>query len=182
MYRSWDCVKKYKSDPTARLVVRRCLNLAFFPEQCVVTTFKDIINFAITSGLNIMFQKFFFSKFQLTYFGEFDSCGFCIKPPVFDVRFWSVFTRIKKQVPRTTNCVESWHKSLNNRTEIAHPNLGKFLSLIQKEEELVRFGLSRAKSGNIEFSRRNYEKEEKLRVVADNYDLFENYGFFYCSG
>ncbi len=37
-------------------------------------------------------------------------------------------------IPRTTNSVEGWHRSLNKTTEIAHPIIAKFFTkLIEKK-------------------------------------------------
>lgn len=81
-------------------------------------------------------------------------------------------------MPRTTNGVESWHRILNNRCEIAHPNIGKFITIIQKEEELTRFKMTQCINGNLETLQKNYQWEEKIRLIADNFDMFTEESYF----
>jgi hypothetical protein len=55
--------------------------------------------------------------------------------PRYRCEFWNCYTRVLMQLPRTINVAEAWHRSLNSLTDLAHPNLGKFINNIQKEEE-----------------------------------------------
>ena len=93
-------------------------------------------------------------------------------------KVWSAYERVITSKPRTTNTNEAWHKGLKNKIGISHPNFGRFLNSLQKEEELVRCGLLMAENGILEFPRQNFQTERKIFIVVSNYANFEEYGFF----
>jgi maltose-binding protein MalE len=37
-----------------------------------------------------------------------------------------------KQIPKTTDSVEAWHKKINQKITMAHPNIITFIQIIQK--------------------------------------------------
>ena len=55
----------------------------------------------------------------------------------------------------------------------AHPNLGKFITSLQKEEELVRCKMIKASDGSLKISK-NFKTEERLRICVKNYSLFSS--------
>ncbi|KAF7699640.1 hypothetical protein CDIK_1097, partial [Cucumispora dikerogammari] len=169
--------ENYKKDEKTKSIVRRCLNLSFVKTDKIETEFQQ---------LKEKYKKFirkneqikqFITYFQQTYIGETDNSGVYVLP-LFKKELWSVYNRTINSIPRTTNSVEAWHKSLNSRINHAHPNIAMFINVIQKEEEVLRLFLSRAKSGKVDFSKINLKKEEKLRIIVNNYNNYERKGFF----
>lgn len=49
-------------------------------------------------------------------------------PPLFSPDIWSVFNRVKLELPRTTNTAESWHRKLNRLT--SHPGKNHITNVI----------------------------------------------------
>jgi hypothetical protein len=74
--------------------------------------------------------------------------------------------------------VENWHGNLNKKMRFPHPNIGKFISSIQKEEELVRVAIIRGKNGIIEYKRCNDVKNSRPKIVLKSFGDFVGYGFF----
>jgi hypothetical protein len=79
---------------------------------------------------------------------------------------------------RTTNTVEAWHRGINKKLGVVHPNIGNFINCLQKEEEIVRCNFLKATMGLIEYPKRNWEKEGKFYNIVKNYEWFESFGFF----
>jgi hypothetical protein len=63
-------------------------------------------------------------------------------------------------LPRTTNIAEAWHRSFNYSVERSHPNLGKFINNIQKEEEKTRVKILQWNQGLIELQEFMNKKNE----------------------
>ena len=80
-------------------------------------------------------------------------------------------------IPRTINYVETWHRKLNHRTDIAHPNIGKFINSQQKEQENVRCKILKAEIVKFDIAERNFYKEYKLKFCLLRYYLFNENGF-----
>ncbi|KAG0431131.1 hypothetical protein DMUE_5590 [Dictyocoela muelleri] len=92
--------------------------------------------------------------------------------PLFPPLFWNVFDRIFSNVVRTTNSAEGWHRVINFRTQMFHPNIAHFLNEILGEEEKHNFDLCMCLIEKITISK-NIKKEEKIRLIIENIDLFE---------
>ncbi|KAG0442238.1 hypothetical protein DMUE_0425 [Dictyocoela muelleri] len=56
---------------------------------------------------------------------------------IFFVHFWSVVTRVKNDIPKTTNNLEGWHRSLNNNFLCSHPSMYEFSEEIKKQHAIV---------------------------------------------
>jgi hypothetical protein len=120
----------------------------------------------------------FIKYFEETYIGIYSIEKILIKKPMFPIEFWNTHERVLRNLPRITNSVEAWHRSLNQKSMVSHPNICRFISTIQKEEELVKFNLIRNENGMLQTSTRNLCKEENLRVVVENYENFIGDGFY----
>jgi hypothetical protein len=101
--------------------------LAFLEPNDVFSYFKVleaelIQNNNILSNLNC-----FHEYFKRMYIGSSEED----KDAIFPIHFWNVHHRILKSVPRTTNASEGFHRSLNNNTYISHPNIARFINILQ---------------------------------------------------
>ncbi|KAG0430996.1 hypothetical protein DMUE_5600 [Dictyocoela muelleri] len=56
---------------------------------------------------------------------------------IFSPAFWSVADRILNNASITTNCLEGWHRSLNNNFIRAHPSLLEFGNELKKQHAQV---------------------------------------------
>lgn len=64
---------------------------------------------------------------------------------------WSPCSRVLLNIPRTTNRVEGWHRSINQDYISHHPNTARFIEVGQKDE--MRF----------EFIQVDYQKRSKVK-------------------
>lgn len=167
----------YKNNFEVNRIIRMFLNLVFVPIDCVVLEFKKILDYTEEMNLKNILLKFIEYLIK-NYIGEFDDNLVILKAPFFKFSLWNANERVVKRVPRTTNVVEAWHKSLKSKIGVTHPNVGRFINTLQKEEEMVRINLIKSKEGILEYSRVKFEKEAKLFTVVKNYKNFENMGFF----
>ena len=69
--------------------------------------------------------------------------------PIYKITFWNVYSRVRKNVARTTNSAEAWHRTLNFRNQVAHPNIAQLINEILNEEIKHEFDIARATAGLI---------------------------------
>ncbi|RVD93284.1 hypothetical protein TUBRATIS_001850 [Tubulinosema ratisbonensis] len=118
----------------------------------------------------------FLFYFKKTYIGSSRNSGIFEK--IYDPKFWSVYSRILKNLPRTTNSVEAWHRNLNQKSLIAHPNIAKFIDIIKKENEKTRFNITQIFNGSFSFNLFNPSKEVKLQIILNNFNHFKELNYF----
>ena len=68
--------------------------------------------------------------------------------PTFPINFWNMFYRTDDELPRTNNAVEGWHRGFQEHVSACHPVFWKFLEILQKEETVVRVGISQNEGGH----------------------------------
>jgi hypothetical protein len=78
--------------------------------------------------------------------------------------------------PRTTNCLEAWHRNFNFRCNTAHLNLGGFIDVLIHEVEKIRIVISQTKK-QMYIDKNNLLKKNRFKFWL-NYDLFSNFEFF----
>ena len=64
-----------------------------------------------------------------------------------------MFDRVLSDLTRTTNIVESWHREMNERVGVAHPNIAHLVKIFKQEEEKTYLGLNQDFQGNLNTSR-----------------------------
>lgn len=112
-----------------KLLLRKIFNLVYVPEEKIFEEYfktrKKI------ESLNGDFTEFF-KYFESNYLGTLEKEGRFIKS------FWSCQKRVLKEITRTTNSLEGWHRNLNFKCNIPHLNLGKFIEKLLMEVERIR--------------------------------------------
>jgi hypothetical protein len=48
----------------------------------------------------------FIEYFESVYIGIYDKNNILLKPPMYPIKFWNAFDRVKGGIPRTTNALE----------------------------------------------------------------------------
>lgn len=74
--------------------------------------------------------------YEQTYIGQIGNAG--IIKSLYKREFWNVYLRVQSNIDRTTNCAESWHRVLNFRAHVPHPNIAQFVSEILGKDEKTR--------------------------------------------
>ena len=91
---------------------------------------------------------------------------------IYEKTFWSRNNRILMEVPRTTNILEAWHRTLNAAIGISHPNIARFIQVLFEFEERERVYILQIRSGrNLELRNTNYEKEYKLKILLKSFEI-----------
>lgn len=159
----------YINDIDTKNVIRNFLNLAFVPKEFVIENFKNLI---------LITREKYKTKFDnfIEYFNK-TYIGLNIIQPLYRISFWNANKRIKENIPRTTNCLEAWHRSINFNCNVSHPNFAKFIEVLIQENEKVRVCLIQSRS-QIRIGNRNLLKEEKLRQIVLNYCFYKDNEFF----
>jgi hypothetical protein len=105
-----NCEVKWRNF-NCRTVFRKIECLAFIPTSSVINGFKLIRDTASS-----YFHSFLDDYFEKYYIGsevDVDVNGKNIKKrkvPSFPISLWSVYDRLIKNLPKTNNSIESWHK------------------------------------------------------------------------
>ena len=133
-----------------------------------------------------MRQCKFFYQLKSTFFSETSNVGVRKFIEYFDrtymsttsssqyqIGFWSCYDRVLKNIPRTINTSEAWHKSLNYQAAVKHPNLAKLVDILKTEEDLTSFTLTRVSSGiEIPTCKSDLKKEWQIRGVLKSRNIF----------
>ncbi|KAG0438006.1 hypothetical protein DMUE_3358 [Dictyocoela muelleri] len=99
------------------------LSLAYVPLEDIKFEIQKLDNFFNNNSISEM--SLIWKDFKSVYCRDVEI--YDEKPRnIFAVTFWSVYNRIINNVPITTNCLEGWHRSLNNNFIKAHPSLLEF--------------------------------------------------------
>jgi hypothetical protein len=151
------------------------LSLSFVPPENVIDQFKTVDNFVINNNLADDFDKLK-NYFIENYIGSVDLNGKLCGVKNFGISFWSSYERVLKQIPLTNNGVEAWNKSIKQRTQASHPNIGSFIGALQNEEEITRFKLIKCRIGESEKKQKTKYIEKNIRVFdcVSCYSLFED--------
>ena len=106
-------IKRIKKSCTARdwlddefsKAFRRTQALAFLPPQLVFEAFELIKSSCPKNFITIA------NYFERTYLGKPLKASSRAKPR-FPISFWNLYSRVKSDLPRTNNQVESWHSKI----------------------------------------------------------------------
>ncbi len=157
----------YKENQWQKEFIRRCFHLAFIPPELVQIKFEKIVLEAsnrqderLTSFLNY-FKKMFIR-------------GETTENPMYDINFWSCYRRVLKDVPRTTNVLEGWHRALNASFNTAHPNLAALIQVISAEEQSIHFSVTQIKGGvNYNITGRDFKKEASIKCLLTDFQEYD---------
>lgn len=123
-------VREYKNNKEIRNCIRMHFDLTFFPISCIYEGLKIIFN-KISALKNSKVESL---KIFHHYFLEVLWAILNVKSLFFLQFFSSCYEKTLFRAPRTTNIGVAWHRSFNACHENAHPNIGKFINTLQKQE------------------------------------------------
>lgn len=164
-------VNLYKNNQIFRETIKMLFNLPFFHVKRIKDAYNKIkLKLYKINGINV---DEFVCYYERTYLNMNDNLK-----SLYNYENWNVFDRVLKNIPRTTNNLESWHRVLNQKCVVAHPNISVFIESLREEEESNRIILSQILRSEFELSRRNLEKEEKIRIILINHEFFSDENLF----
>jgi hypothetical protein len=146
------------------------LCLAYVPSEYVLDFCRDIEEFIYENKIENIYK--FKSYFEKNYLGiGVEEGDDQIVKKGFPINFWNAFSRIKKEIPKTSNNAESWNRTLNSRVETANPNIAKFITSILKIYEIDIFKLQRCSEGEMDVKMKS--REFKIRLLIQNFKRFK---------
>lgn len=129
---------RYNQDEEFGLHLRMVSALAFLPPGDVIDGFEEL-----SDNIQELYGDAvggLLEYFEDTYIGRFRRNA-ARRPPIFATDLWNMFHRTDDELPRTNNSVEGWHRSFQIRVSSCHPIFWKFLSVLQKEESMIRVAI-----------------------------------------
>lgn len=124
---------EYINNPTINYYFRLFLSLVFVPQNETRKEYLKIKQSILNAGIYEKFQLFI-EYFERTFIGRLDTTTLTLSPPMFEISFWSAHSRVLNLLPRTTNSLEGWNRSIRDVVRIAHPNIINLIIALQKEQ------------------------------------------------
>ena len=80
-----------------------------------------------------------------------------------------MFNRTNKELPRTNNAAEGWHRSFQANVATYHPTFWKFIGTLKNEESLIRTAILQNQGGHqLPPQRRRYiDRSAHMRILDD---------------
>ena len=157
----------YDTDAEFALNIRMLSALAFLPPNRVVEGFNLLIDENIIPGEADSVLDYF----EDNWIGRPDRRG-RRRAPKYNVDMWSCFERVEKDLPKTNNSVEGWHRGFLQQVSSYHPSIWKFLSALKREQSLNEVNLERINSG-FEFqkiSKKYKASTDRLKNLVSSFD------------
>ena len=130
--------QRYNQEEEFALHIRMLQVLAFLPADDVIEGFEELVD-----TIRVLYDDVaddLLQYFEDTYIGRYRrNAPRC--PPLFAINLWNMFNRIDDKLPRTNNSVEGWHRSFQGHASACHSVFWKFLSVVQKEENMIRISI-----------------------------------------
>lgn len=158
----------YKHNIKMKKKFKQIFNLVFVPVDFLKIEYYKLKN---SFAFNDDKVESFFNYFEHTYIGT------ETVEPKYGLNFWNCSERVKFNIPRTINSLEAWHRSLNSKFNVSHPNICKLIDVLKMENERVRIEIAQSKNCSI-FSKKILYKEERLRRIINSYRFYEEFEFF----
>ena len=137
--------QRYNQEEEFALYIRMLPALAFLPAGDVIEGFEELVD-----TIRVLYDDVgddLLQYFKDTYIGRYRRNA-PRRPPLFAINLWNMFSRTDDEIPRTNNTVEGWHRSFQGHASACHPVFWKFLSLLQKEENMIRISIVQRLAGH----------------------------------
>lgn len=136
------------NDPEFSLHLRMLMALAFVPIAGVVEAFEELDGSQFFTDNKEVLDGYL-DYFQRTWMGSFDRRGIR-KQPLFPLELWNCRESVLRDLPKTNNFAEGFHRALSSLLSYHHPSLPKFVSGLLKENKLIDLRLELFNSGRME--------------------------------
>lgn len=155
---------RYSGDEAFSLSVRLLPALAFVPPEHVIEAFEMVQEILPPDAEPIS------DYFEDTYIGRIRRARQRGNPK-FDIPLWNVFNRVDADLPRTNNAVEGWNRRIKAAVTCAHPNIWRFLAVLQKEQSLSYVQLDQVLGGHVPPPRKRKYMDSNNRLVTISRDF-----------
>ena len=161
-YLSKDTVRRMADEPFSNNV-KMLAALAFVPLNDVLNAFDTVVA-QMPEQLDPIIDYF-----ENNYIGVMHRRGRL--PPRFPLELWNVNNRVEKEIPKTNNHVEAYHRHLAAILSF-HPNIWTFLKVLKKEEALKRLEMIQMETGQAPPPQKLRYRESHTRIQA----IVKDYG------
>ena len=160
--------QRYNQKEEFALYIRMLPALAFLPAGDVIEGFEeleDTIRILCDDVTDDLLQYF-----EDTYIGRYRRNA-PRRTPLFAINLWNMFNRTDGELPRTNNSVEDWHQSFQGHVSACQPVFWKFLSVLQKEENMIRISIVQHLAGHPAPPPRQRYLDSRRRIlrIPDDY-------------
>lgn len=157
--------KQYESVPETRLMIRSLMALAFVPVEDVVSLYKAVKSQFPKETAYEELALYFKRTFVKANGGG---------DPLFPPHLWNHFASVESNDPRTSNCCEGFHNTLNSVFVNPHPSIREVLEGLEGDA----FGHCRtyihADHGRVEKRpRRDVYRDEALAKFVGKYPTLQ---------
>ncbi|CAF0740712.1 unnamed protein product [Brachionus calyciflorus] len=157
-----DLIKKWNTDPALRKSFRRLQALAFIPPSDVEKALSLIKQDSPSYFLKIL------NYFENNYIGRIKDGNRC--KPRYLIEVWNLYERIKLDLPRTNNSVESWHSRLKPDVR-QNLSVAKVVELFRLEQDYMEADLIKLFKGETISKRKKWvaERNENIKNLTNEY-------------
>ncbi len=153
--------RRFDEDMEYKLKVKSMAALSFVPADEVAEIFNQLT--ATFPNDEATFQL-------LGYFSTNWINGLGNRGPRFPVALWNQMDATAAGGPRTTNCCEGWHNSLNSHFLCQHPSVWKLFDGLKEDIAINRLTLAHAQTGVQETRPKKYTMlAQRIREAVNNY-------------
>lgn len=154
----------YDNDDKIRLWFRKAMVLPLVPLNCV----SDALSILICEKPNVKEIEDFCDYLLETWVGD-PSEGFNNN---FDNELWNHF---ETEYVRTNNNLEGFHSKLNRLVQSPKPNIFKMISLLKRQEAIVRVKYARLNGKAHNPSNKEIVKNSQLKVFKTRFEHDQDY-------
>ena len=176
---------EYKTNNSFKRMIKRLCFLAFFNVDEVLDAFIYLEE-EFDKNFNDPRHQEFLCYFKQNYIGSnINDSRFNIDLSTarFRISVWNIRNRLLSGCPYTSNNLESWHNKLRERSGINHPNIARFIVLLNDLDTDDLFSMERSFSGklNWENSATYLTLNEKLKKIVGFQPILGSIdAFFVC--
>jgi hypothetical protein len=98
--------------------------------------------------------------------------------PHFSVQMWNVYDRVVRDLPRSSNSIEWWHRAFSTPVSIKHPTVTKLSKCIMREQTKFEMDIERIRMGQEPERKKIYaslDSRLKQIVASYNFESVNNY-------
>src|ERR1051325_3594150 len=130
--------------------------LAFVPEADVEIAFE-----ALADELPLEAQPVV-DYFEDTYIGRVRQQ--VRRGATYPISVWNVNSRVQSDLPCTNNAVEGWHRSFQSHLAGFHPNIWKFIQILQRQQALTEVSVEQFVAGDAAAAKRLKYRDLDTRI------------------
>ena len=156
----------YESDIDIKLKLKSLAALSFVPILDLKTVFDEL---AATFPDEDAYNQI------LAYFCSTYIEGVAGRSPLFPIRIWNHFEAAAERSPKTTNCCEGFHNSLNSIFHCSHPSIWNLFDGLRRDMACQRLILANAQTGRQEVIKKKYEAIAlQVSIVVQDYHAHDD--------